>query len=300
MLVDVLARLTVVVAVMLAVAIPTIVGVGRLWAALGDWRRRVGAALPIATVLVPVLLVNRLARQDLIGVSRTYGIRATGLIYDVEGDFVLLFQTVSSTPLTRYFSFIYIYAYAFMLIFPVVAYFALRDTTTLRRLLAAYTLNYAIGATVYVLVLAYGPRNLLGEEIGTMLYTFRPDYQHLTGEVNHNTNVFPSLHTSLSATVAIFAYRTRREFPLWTPVAVGLAVSVWISTMYLGIHWAVDVLAGLVLAAGSVALADRLVGRWDVPSRLEPATRRLGRTYERIAPLYDRLEALTGRLLGRT
>jgi len=70
-----------------------------------------------------------------------------------------------------------------------------------------------------------------------MLCDTNPEYQYLTREVNTSTNVFPSLHTSLSATVAAFAWQTRSEFPKWLPVAVVLAASVAISTMYLGIHW---------------------------------------------------------------
>jgi membrane-associated phospholipid phosphatase len=66
--------------------------------------------------------------------------------------------------------------------------------------------------------------------------------------VNRNVNVFPSLHTSLSVTVAAMAYRTRDHYPLWAPVAAVLAASVVFSTMYLAIHWATDVVGGVVLA----------------------------------------------------
>jgi membrane-associated phospholipid phosphatase len=77
--------------------------------------------------------------------------------------------------------------------------------------------------------------------------------------VNTNTNVFPSLHTSLSITVALIAWQTRRQYPLWTAVSVPIAASVVISTMYLGIHWAIDVLAGALMAWVIVRLASR---RW--------------------------------------
>jgi len=115
-----------------------------------------------------------------------------------------------------------------------------------------------------------------------MLYDTNPEYQYLTREVNTSTNVFPSLHTSLSATVAAFAWQTRSEFPKWLPVAVVLAASVAISTMYLGIHWGIDVTAGLLLAALCVTLSHRLVGRWS----LEELTEKYG---DRFLWLQERL-----------
>jgi len=114
------------------------------------------------------------------------------------------------------------------------------------------------------------------------LYDTNPEYQYLTREVNTSTNVFPSLHTSLSATVAAFAWQTRSEFPKWLPVAVVLAASVAISTMYLGIHWGIDVTAGLLLAALCVTLSHRLVGRWS----LEELTEKYG---DRFLWLQERL-----------
>jgi len=71
--------------------------------------------------------------------------------------------------------------------------------------------------------------------------------------------VFPSLHTALSVTVLLVAVSTHDEFPRWTPIAAVLAGSIVVATMFLGIHWVVDVVAGGLLAAGSVAVANRTV-----------------------------------------
>ena len=94
--------------------------------------------------------------------------------------------------------------------------------------------------------------------VQSLLYDALPRFQLLTSQINTNTNVFPSLHTSLSATVALLAVRTRDIYPRWLPVAAVLATLVALATMYLGIHWAIDVVAGLVLATGAVAVASRL------------------------------------------
>ncbi|WP_394743042.1 phosphatase PAP2 family protein [Natronococcus roseus] len=261
----VLTQVAVVVGILLLTSIALFVGRGRLVETAREWRSRLRATAPAVAVLAAVLGLNRVVRWRGDEIEGAIGFHMTETFYDLEGEFVLLFQSIATEELTAYFSFVYVYGYAFLLIFPGIAYFVLSDTRTFRRLLTAYSLNYVLGLAFYLLVIAYGPRNVMPEELTvTMLYDNSPEYQHLTREVNRNTNVFPSLHTSLAATVGVFAYITRSSYPYWFPVAAVLAASVAISTMYLGIHWAIDVVAGLILAGVCVRLSGVLVGRQPV------------------------------------
>jgi membrane-associated phospholipid phosphatase len=265
MLAEVLAQLVVAILLLLPVSVVVFIDRQRLARTRSEWRSRLRTAAPIIVVLLVVLLINRVARQTAPEISREVGVHLTAAFYNIEGEFILLFQSIQTAETTAYFSSVYVYGYTFLLIFPIIAYFTLSDTRTFRRLLAAYALNYAIGLLLYVLIIAYGPRNVMPAELTErMLYDTNPQYQYLTREVNSSTNVFPSLHTSLSATVAAFASMTRSEFPKWFPVAVVLAASVALSTMYLGIHWGIDVAAGLAVAALCVSLSDRLVDRWSL------------------------------------
>ncbi len=264
MLVQVLIQLAIVVSVLVVVSTAVFVGRRRLVQTLREWPTRVRAMVPIATFLVAVLLLNSAARQLVPELSWMIGWRFTDGIRDIEGQFILWLQAQATPEITAYFSFIYIYGYVFLLVFPVVAYFMLSNTRPLRELLAAYSLNYTLGLVCYTLVIAYGPRNLWPDLVQALLYDTYPQYQHLTRQVNRNTNVFPSLHTSLAATVMFMAYRTRDVYRGWYLVALFLGTSVAISTMYLGIHWAIDVIAGIALAWLSVHLAAILVGRWSV------------------------------------
>jgi membrane-associated phospholipid phosphatase len=243
----------------LLVAAATVIGPDRLRGLRGDlvWRlrrsRRALAALGV------VLVASAVGRSSLQVVSRLWGLQLTGLIYAIEGEFVGRLQATFVTPeLTAYFSGIYVYGYAFLLSFPFLAYLALPRTEPLRRLLVAYALNYAIGLVIYTVVFAHGPRNL--NVATSLLFTHNPEFTALTSEINKPTNVFPSLHTSLSVTVAAFAVLTRDEYPRWTPLALWISASVVIATMYLGIHWLIDVIGGIVLALGSVFLSYRIVG----------------------------------------
>ena len=273
LLLSVLTSILAWVGTMLTVASLAIVGPARLREAWDGLRDRLWDARRTIALLCVVLLASAIGRSALQAVSQLFGLQATALIYGLEGGFVAWVQATFATPaLTAYFSWVYVYGYAFLLAFPVIAYLALPRTTTLRRVLVAYALNYGIGLALYTAVFAYGPRNVMPDMVTPLLFTNQPDVMLLASEVNVNTNVFPSLHTSLAVTVGTFAVLTREEYPLWTPVGVWLALSVVVATMYLGIHWLTDVVAGFALAFGSVSLAyrfvtprDALVGASDDP-----------------------------------
>ncbi len=244
----------------LLVAGAAIVGPHRLARLRTELAPRLWSVRRPLVALGAVLLASAAGRSALQTVSELFGLRLTGLIYAIEGDFVAWVQATFVSPeLTVYFSGIYVYGYVFLLVFPFVAYLALPDTTTLKRLIVAYGLNYSIGLVIYTVVYAHGPRNLMPDVVTSLLFTYNPDFMALTSEVNEAANVFPSLHTSLSVTVATFAVLTREEYPRWTPVALWLATSVVIATMYLGIHWLTDVIGGIALALGCVYLSYRFV-----------------------------------------
>lgn len=252
-----LARLVVVVTVLVAVA--TVVCVDRTarQAARKDLRARLRAVAPQLGFLAAVLALNKVARRVGPQVSWLVDWNVTDEIYALEGAFVADLQAAATPELTAYLAFSYVYGYTFLLVFPLVAYFVDGSIQRLRELTMAYALNYALGLLAYVLFVSYGPRNLIPDLVAPLLYRAYPTTQLLTTQVNANVNVFPSLHTSLSATVVWFAWLTRRRLPRWLLVATPLAASVIVSTMYLGIHWATDVAAGFLLAAVSVVAARR-------------------------------------------
>jgi membrane-associated phospholipid phosphatase len=229
-----------------------IVGLDRLWTFRVDATDRLQGVFPYLLLLGGVLAVNSYLRRVGPSLSWVFGWQITDDIFAIEGDFVGIIQSYSNPIADLYFSYIYIYGYIFLVAFPVVAYFVLSDGRPVRELILAYAINYVVGVVCYLVFIAYGPRNVMPDLVDQILYLNWPESNLLTREFNANVNVFPSLHTSLSMTVALLAYRTRKSYPLWVPVSSILAASVMLSTMYLGIHWGTDVVAGIGLAVVSV------------------------------------------------
>lgn len=217
--------------------------------------RNVGPYLAIAALF---FLGKRATHGYSVRLSYALDWNITDELYAAEGAFVAQLQDAVPEATLGFFSVMYMFGFPFLLVAAPILYFALPSQRRLKELLVAYVCNYVIGTICYTLFIAYGPRNHLSSVDGLM-YQFYPQTQDLTAAVSSNTDVFPSLHTSLTVVVLLFAWRSRREYPRWVPVASIVGFAVVFSTMYLGIHWLLDVVAGIVLGAGSVVAAERIV-----------------------------------------
>lgn len=234
--------------------------VARLWNSRGLLTARLGEIAPYLGGITAVILINKLLQDAAARFARTYGFEATSLFYTIEGDFVAWLQSLFPEVTNLYFGTIYIFGYAVLLSFPLIGYLFAEDAVPYKTTVTAYAVNYAIAIVIYTAVLAYGPRVYAAEVSHGLLELF-PQITGLLALANSAENVFPSLHTSMSMTVLFVALQTHSEFPRWTPVAVFLALNIVLSTMVLGIHWLVDVVAGVVLAWISITIANRFVSR---------------------------------------
>lgn len=245
-------RTTAISVVVLAVLIAVIIGPSAFGHALRTWKPRLRAVLPYLAVMTAILLVRAITQEQAEQLTWLLDWNLTGWIFSLEGNAIAHVQALATPELTAYFGFMYLYGYVILIAFPAIAYFCLPSMGHLRELLTAYIINDTVGITFYVLFIAYGPRNLGVDFVDQLLYDVHPEAAFITGTVNIPINVFPSLHTSMAATVMFMAWRTRQVYPVWAAIAAIYAISVIISTMYLGIHWATDVAAGIALAAIAV------------------------------------------------
>ena len=257
-----------------AVLVPYCVGRDRIGAVLEsrDRRlRRLRAVAPYLGGLALVLLVNKGLLRRLETLSRTYGVRATLWFYELEGDTVATVQSAIPEWGVYVFGPVYVLGYVVVLSLPLVAYVFATNARAVKTLVTAYAVEYLAAIVCYTAVFAYGPRNYhrlpgadptAAQVEAPLLEAFR-SITRLTARVNVETNVFPSMHAALSITVFLVAVSTHDEFPRWTGVASVLVASILLSTLYLGVHWVTDLVAGGMLAVGGVVVADRIVSRGD-------------------------------------
>jgi membrane-associated phospholipid phosphatase len=268
-------QLAAVVTVCLGIGIYTVVGRERVQRVREEYRSRVRDSLPHLMVLGFVFGFGMYWRPIGGELSWTVGYNITHTLYSIEGTLVPTIQTLATTELTWILSLVYVFGYVFLLLFPLVAYAFLDTLRPLRVAVLAYVINYTTGLCSYTLFVAYGPRNYMPGQVRGLMYEVWPEIEQLTTHINTNANVFPSLHTSLAVTVALLAWYTRDSYPRWFYVAATMAVTIAFSTMYLGLHWGVDVFAGTLLGIGSVWAGAYLAPESDEQSLITQKGRAL-------------------------
>lgn len=87
--------------------------------------------------------------------------------------------------------------------------------------------------------------------------------RHLTGQAaaGWTLNCFPSMHTSISFAMFLLVLREKDVIFKW--VWGFFCLSVIYSTLYLEIHWVLDIFAGMLLAYCTVKIVDFLLSKLD-------------------------------------
>jgi membrane-associated phospholipid phosphatase len=138
------------------------------------------------------------------------------------------------------------------------------DRRLFRDLMVAGILTSLVGYLGYLAVPAVGPYVYQADLFPTRLPGGGPDTHLFIKAIDDLKGVardcFPSLHTAHTTVVLVFARRFRRwAFWVYLPVALGL----YLSTLYLRMHYAVDVAAGFATAAFTIWAGPRLDRWWS-------------------------------------
>jgi membrane-associated phospholipid phosphatase len=140
-----------------------------------------------------------------------------------------------------------------------------------REYMVSLTIVTLLGYLGYLLVPAVGPYVFQAELFPTRLPGGGAETHFFIREIDTLRGVardcFPSMHTAHTTVVLAFAWRfSRVAFLVYLPIALGL----YVSTVYLRMHYVVDVAAGFGVSALAVALGPRLERWWW--ATLAPAT----------------------------
>ncbi|MCC7539881.1 MAG: phosphatase PAP2 family protein [Deltaproteobacteria bacterium] len=179
------------------------------------------------------------------------------------GDTAAILLVPFQTPgIVEWFAFFY-FSYYFVMGFHLLGSLAFDRGTRLAEIMLGALLVTAIGHTIYTWVPALGP--LFAVEFphelrGGLFFGLVDDTVRNAGA---GIDIFPSLHTALPTFFVLHSLRHRKTVPFkytW-PVAAIFAGHIVIATMLLRLHYAVDVVAGMLLAAGCQRIAIYVANR---------------------------------------
>lgn len=168
-------------------------------------------------------------------------------------------------PVSSFLQWVYLWSFATMVWLPVLRSFYARDLRKMARYaLSGHILQFPLIVPFYFSIRLH--------EVWFVLEM--PDLleRGLSAEMAPIVaqNCFPSMHTSIAFAMMLLALREKGRW--FRYLLVAYTGSVIFSTLYMGIHWVLDVVAGLALGWIATKLADRVVVRVFGQERgVEPA-----------------------------
>jgi len=194
---------------------------------------------------------------------------AYGVAYDLtqawtgwEGDWHVRLQSLlRSDWLTAVCAFFYVVVFQSVIVASLGIYTSFERKKMYYAFCVALLLNYVIALPMYWFV----PINEVWyahPQVHPLIVDAFPSFEQTYRPMSGINNCFPSLHTSLSVTMALLA--SRSGIRRWAVFAWINAAVIVFSIFYLGIHWFTDMAAGVLLAIVSATVGLKLGDRIDL------------------------------------
>lgn len=178
-------------------------------------------------------------------------------------------QRIYSPPLTLYMLIVYYVGYYVYPALVGVVLYLFRPRVAFREVVLAFLATTFIGYTIYILVPVAGPRFEL-QHLYETTFVDKFFLQQWQEQSRFDYDCFPSLHTAVPLVVNVIAFRHVRWLG-W--VLLPFVLSTVLSTLYLQMHYLIDVVAGIALVPLAVTIGIRGDRWWD------GAMRRLGERF---------------------
>ena len=242
---------------------------------------------------------------DRIVMART-GLDMTPYIYAIEGDLVVWFQdTFRAQWLDVAMTHFYIAGFMFITYASIfyVTYFDDRWMADRIALGVAWVYLLAIPFYLFFNVRVTG---FYIEDMDAIAYTLNPEIEDWFRRIDAFTNCMPSLHIAVPFAIWL-TFRKYDHDGRWRRfqnMTLGYILLTVFAIIYLGIHWFVDIIGGMVLAAFSVRLTDKtndsvwkILDERTINSRLATVLTRPGHS---ASILFNRSKAYFATLLRPT
>ncbi|WP_334078035.1 phosphatase PAP2 family protein [Paenibacillus sanfengchensis] len=216
--------------------------------------------LLVVAMMVAVLLLNSLELTW--EQNYSYSADFTPWVFQLEGHFVSFFQQLFHAPgVTLVVSFFYLVVFQALILASLFIYAGDGRQLFVYATCCTVMLNYLVALPFYALfpvneVWSYPPS-------GAAFYMLEafPEFNTLYRPLSGINNCFPSLHTSVSVSMAMLAIRSGNR--KWAIAATASAAIIVFSIFYLGIHWLTDMIGGLLLATLASGLGLKWARRLD-------------------------------------
>ncbi|WP_081667340.1 phosphatase PAP2 family protein [Paenibacillus pinihumi] len=194
-------------------------------------------------LIVFILLLNKI--EMMIESRMTYNYDFTGVIQSMEKGFVAGVQSLFEHPaLTVILGFMYIVVFQALLVSSLGIYTFEGRHRMFYATCYAIMINYLVAIPFYL----FFPVNEVwsyDSSVRFIMLDVFPSFESQYRELSGLDNCFPSLHTSISVTLAVLAIRSGNKRWAWfTSISALLII---FAIFYMGIHWLSDMLAGAVL-----------------------------------------------------
>ena len=176
----------------------------------------------------------------------------TALISAINPDFALIFQKGIYSSLTYLMTFTYILIYPCALIFTILLLSHYRETLLFKRAALMFSLNYLIAFPFFMFFnVSTTGATLPGVE--PLIYEQFPRICAAITTIDPLDNCFPSLHVAMVFSAFLIMCGTNyRRYKICIYFAVPATI---FAVLYLGVHWLIDVFAGIALALFTYYLA---------------------------------------------
>jgi membrane-associated phospholipid phosphatase len=229
-----------------------------------------------SSLLFTTVLLTYEALQGLTGVLVNAGSVASLTSIDkalVGVNVISIVQTAFDSPTTTLISTIFYGLHVFLVVIGMVLFWF-----TSRRVYKGYA--YSMILTSYLalmtfIILPSAPpwfegtgKNMLSDGYTMLPNAFKILQQTLVSMESDKFAAFPSLHAAYAALFTVYTIKLKPRLAL---ISVPVLVGVLFSTVYLGQHYLVDLIAGIAYSLASVAVVERLFFRKGVSRRSESA-----------------------------